>query len=84
MIVYSLKMTIQLHSLFLIDIVLLFASCSSVSLYLEKNLFEGSLEPICDVLDERRDDFDLYLRLINADCSGDSPQVECSCCQCFR
>ena len=55
----------------------------SVALTLEGNLFTGTLEPLCDVRDERRLEYEIYLNFMFAECGGEDPLVECSCCVCY-
>lgn len=56
-----------------------------VALTLERNQLTGTVEPICDVLEDRRDanNFTIYLRFFHVDCAGNNPEIECSCCTCF-
>eukprot|EP00980_Cylindrotheca_fusiformis_P025242 scaffold13311_cov161-Cylindrotheca_fusiformis.AAC.8 len=52
------------------------------ALTLQGNDFEGSLEPLCDVIEERQDEFPNYLSFLFADSCGNPPSVTCSCCTC--
>ncbi|KAG7341961.1 leucine rich repeat LRR-containing protein [Nitzschia inconspicua] len=49
-----------------------------VTLSIQDNPIEGSLNALCDVLEERREVLDTYLSTIEADCD----KVSCSCCTC--
>ena len=55
------------------------------ALTIQENNLTGTLEPLCEVRDDVLVDneADMYLRFIFADCAGDPPEVECSCCLCF-
>lgn len=46
----------------------------------------GSMQPICDVVDQRRisNGFPGYLQFFWVDCLGNPPPVECSCCDCVE
>lgn len=55
----------------------------TVALTLEGNLFTGTLEPLCEVRDERRQEYEIYLQFMFAECEGDDPLVDCSCCVCY-
>ena len=55
----------------------------SVALTVEGNMFTGSLESLCEVRDERRQNYEIYLQFLIADCGGDDPLVDCSCCVCL-
>lgn len=48
------------------------------TLSLQENQFEGSLNALCEVLEDRRDELETYLSTIEADCD----EVACSCCMC--
>mmetsp|Transcript_19094 Transcript_19094/g.47194 ORF Transcript_19094/g.47194 Transcript_19094/m.47194 type:complete len:388 (-) Transcript_19094:364-1527(-) len=50
---------------------------------IQNNGLTGTLEPICNVLDDRRQTFPSYGGFLFADCGGDSPPVACSCCTCL-
>jgi len=50
------------------------------ALTLENNKFTGSMEDLCDVLDERRKNDTIYLQFFQTDCAGDMPEVYCPCC----
>jgi len=54
-----------------------------IVLSIQENGVSGTLEPLCEVRDERRESFEEYLSVIESDCNGDPPPVECSCCLCF-
>jgi hypothetical protein len=49
----------------------------------EGNLFTGTLEPLCEVRDERRLEYEIYLEFMFAASVGDDPLVDCSCCVCY-
>lgn len=49
-----------------------------VYLTIEENAMTGSMEPICEVITERRQSFPRYLMVFQTDC--DVPLVNCSCC----
>lgn len=53
-----------------------------VALNLDGNIFTGTLEPLCEIRDERRVDYEIYLEFISAECGPLRPLVECSCCEC--
>jgi hypothetical protein len=55
-----------------------------VMVTMENNGFTGTVEPICNVIPERRvsNNYAIYLRFFYVDCAGDPPPVECSCCTC--
>ncbi|CAJ1951730.1 unnamed protein product [Cylindrotheca closterium] len=50
---------------------------------IQNNGLTGTLEPICNVLDDRRQSFPSYGGFLFADCGGDAPPVACSCCTCL-
>lgn len=50
---------------------------------IQNNGFTGTLDPICNVLDDRRQTFPNYAGFLFADCGGTSPPVVCSCCTCL-
>eukprot|EP00934_Nitzschia_sp_Nitz4_P003053 Nitzschia sp. Nitz4//scaffold249_size28687//7235//8690//NITZ4_008116-RA/size28687-snap-gene-0.2-mRNA-1//1//CDS//3329544014//3043//frame0 len=52
------------------------------ALTIQDNLFTGSLEELCAVVDERRAENPMYLMFMYAECSGSDPMVTCSCCTC--
>jgi hypothetical protein len=56
----------------------------TVMVTMGNNGFTGTVEPICDVIPERRvsNNYAIYLRFFYVDCAGDPPPVECSCCTC--
>mmetsp|Transcript_8194 Transcript_8194/g.11716 ORF Transcript_8194/g.11716 Transcript_8194/m.11716 type:complete len:474 (+) Transcript_8194:126-1547(+) len=56
-----------------------------VVLQLHRNDFSGSVEQICDVIPDRREDYEIYLQFFTLDCFGDSARVACNCaaCGCF-
>lgn len=56
---------------------------TAVGLSIQGNELQGSLNALCDVRDERRQEYAEYLTILDADCEGTSPAVECSCCMCF-
>ncbi|KAL3936354.1 MAG: hypothetical protein SGBAC_008317 [Bacillariaceae sp.] len=50
---------------------------------IQNNDLTGTLEPICNVLDDRRQTFPSYAGFLFADCGATSPPVACSCCTCL-
>ncbi len=68
------------------DTSLLFVICCFYCIYLaglsiQENDVQGSLDELCDVMYDRRFEFESYLTLkMEADCLGNSPKVYCECC----
>ena len=54
-----------------------------VAFSVEGNLFTGTLEPLCAVREERRQNYGVYLQFIFAECGGGHPLVNCTCCVCY-
>jgi len=50
------------------------------ALTLESNELTGSAEVLCDVLNERRKNYTIYLQFFQTDCAGELPEVYCPCC----
>ena len=57
-------------------------SSLAVALTIHGNSFTGTLEPLCEVRDQRRieNDFEIYLMYLFSDCASEPPKVQCSCC----
>jgi Leucine-rich repeat (LRR) protein len=48
------------------------------TLSIQKNQIEGSLDALCEILEERREELGSYLSILQADCD----EISCSCCEC--
>lgn len=73
--------SVQLHSNLLNGTVPesgLFLLQQLATLSIQENQIEGSLNALCDVLNERRNEFQTYLTTLIADCD----KISCSCCTC--
>mmetsp|Transcript_21265 Transcript_21265/g.52679 ORF Transcript_21265/g.52679 Transcript_21265/m.52679 type:complete len:357 (+) Transcript_21265:132-1202(+) len=59
----------------------LFEMKKLAGLSIQENDVQGSLDELCDVMYDRRFEFESYLTLkMEADCLGNSPKVYCECC----
>ena len=63
----------------------MYACVSLDALTMQENFLTGSLEALCEIRDDVLIDGEagMYLRFLFADCAGDPPEIECSCCVCF-